>query len=50
MRIHFFIKIKEKIILKIVELLPMKGNSKRVPNTNLKEFGGKPLYHRVINS
>lgn len=28
----------------------MKGNSERVPNKNLKEFAGNPLYHRVINS
>lgn len=33
----------------VIALLPMKGNSERVPNKNLKEFNGKPLYHRVMN-
>ncbi len=28
----------------------MKGNSERVPNKNLKEFAGKPLFHRVLNT
>ena len=32
--------------IKIVALLPMKGNSERVPNKNIKKFAGKPLYHR----
>ncbi len=36
--------------LKIVAILPMKGNSERVPNKNLKDFSGKPLYHRVLNT
>ena len=36
--------------MKIVALLPMKGNSERVPNKNLKDFCGKPLYHRVMNT
>src|SRR5690606_30702472 len=31
-------------------LLPMKGNSERVPNKNIKPFSGKPLYHRVLNT
>lgn len=26
----------------------MKGNSERVPNKNLKDFAGKPLYHRTM--
>ena len=34
--------------LKIVALLPMKGNSERVPNKNLKLFAGKPLYHWIM--
>ena len=34
---------------KIVALVPMKGNSERVPNKNLKLFDGKPLYHAIIN-
>lgn len=28
----------------------MKGNSERVPNKNLKDFAGKPLYHRVMDA
>lgn len=34
----------------IVALLPMKGTSERVPNKNLKDFNGKPLYHVILNS
>jgi len=34
--------------INIIALLPMKGNSERVPDKNLKSFCGKPLYHRVI--
>tara|TARA_B110000211_G_C13958805_1_gene499597 strand:- start:187 stop:855 length:669 start_codon:yes stop_codon:yes gene_type:complete len=36
--------------MKIIALLPMKGNSERVPNKNLKIFNGKPLYHIVLNT
>ena len=36
--------------MKIVALLPMKGNSERVPNKNLKDFAGKPLYHRAMDA
>jgi len=36
--------------MNIVALLPMKGNSERVPNKNLKDFAGKPLYHRVMDT
>ncbi|RXJ66848.1 acylneuraminate cytidylyltransferase [Halarcobacter ebronensis] len=28
----------------------MKGNSERVPNKNLKSFGGKPLYHSIVKT
>ena len=35
---------------KIVALLPMKGNSERVKNKNLKDFAGKPLYHRTMQT
>lgn len=28
----------------------MKDNSERVPNKNLRDFNGKPLYHRVLTS
>lgn len=31
-------------------LLPMKGNSQRVPNKNMKDFGGSPLYHAIVKS
>jgi len=34
---------------KIIALLPMKGNSERVPNKNLKLFNSKPLFHWVLN-
>ena len=33
--------------MKVTALLPMKGNSERVPNKNMKNFAGKPLYHCV---
>lgn len=33
--------------MKIIALLPMKGHSERVPNKNLRLFGGRPLYHCV---
>lgn len=36
--------------MKIIALLPMKGNSERVPNKNLKDFNGKPLFHHVLKS
>ena len=35
---------------KLVALVPMKGNSERVPNKNLKDFNGKPLFYWIINS
>jgi N-acylneuraminate cytidylyltransferase len=38
------------MIKKIVSLLPMKGNSERVPNKNLKIFNSKPLYHSIVNT
>lgn len=36
--------------MRIVGLLPMKGNSERVPNKNLKAFDGKPLYHWLLET
>lgn len=36
--------------MKIVALLPMKGNSERVPNKNMRNFDGAPLYHAVMNT
>ncbi len=35
---------------KIIALLPMKGNSERVPNKNLKLFNGEPLFTHVLNA
>lgn len=34
----------------VIALLPMKGNSERVPGKNLKLFNGKPLFHHVLNT
>jgi CMP-N-acetylneuraminic acid synthetase len=36
--------------MNIVALLPMKGTSERVPNKNLKNFNGVPLYHIVMST
>lgn len=36
--------------MKLIALLPMKGHSERIPNRNMKEFAGKPLYHAVMES
>jgi CMP-N-acetylneuraminic acid synthetase len=33
----------------MIALLPMKGHSERVPNKNMRDFNGKPLYHAVMN-
>ena len=33
--------------MKLIALLPMKKNSERVPNKNMKIFGNKPLYHCI---
>lgn len=35
--------------IKINALMPMKGNSERVPNKNLRLFNGKPLYHHMVD-
>lgn len=35
---------------KIFALLPMKGTSERVPNKNMKEFDGRPLYHAIMET
>lgn len=34
---------------KVIALLPMKGNSERVPKKNLKNFNGTPLYQIILN-
>jgi len=36
--------------MKIKALVPMKANSQRVLNKNMKSFDGKPLYHTIIKS
>jgi CMP-N-acetylneuraminic acid synthetase len=33
--------------MRINALLPMKGHSERVPNKNMRQFNGRPLYHSV---
>ncbi|MGB9498878.1 MAG: cytidylyltransferase domain-containing protein [Dissulfuribacterales bacterium] len=33
--------------MKVVALLPMKSHSERVPNKNISDFAGRPLYHYV---
>lgn len=35
---------------KIIALLPMKGNSERVPNKNMRVFDGSPLYHAIAKT
>jgi len=37
-------------IVNIIALLPMKGTSERVPNKNMRDFDGAPLYHAVMKS
>ena len=36
--------------MKITALLPMKANSERVPNKNLKIFDKYPLYHYIVRT
>ncbi|MFC1835277.1 glycosyltransferase [Thermodesulfobacteriota bacterium] len=36
--------------LRIVALVPMRADSKRVPNKNIRMFNGKPLYFHILNS
>lgn len=35
---------------KIAALVPMRHSSERVPGKNYRDFAGKPLYHRVVDS
>ena len=35
---------------KITAIVPMRHNSERVPGKNYRDFAGKPLYHRVVDS
>ena len=34
----------------VIALLPMKGHSERVPNKNLRDFDGRPLFEHVLTS
>ena len=36
--------------MKIKALLPMKGHSERVPDKNIKNFCGRPLYHAILTA
>ncbi len=36
--------------MKLKALLPMKGNSQRVKNKNMRDFDGAPLYHAITKS
>jgi len=36
--------------MKIIVLLPMKRTSERVPNKNMRDFDGAPLYHAIMKS
>lgn len=38
------------LLNKIIALLPMKAHSERVPNKNIRNFCGRPLYHWVMES
>ena len=35
---------------KVTALIPIKEHSERVTNKNFKSFGGKPLYHHILES
>ena len=37
-------------IPKIIALVPMKAHSERVPNKNICDLAGKPLFHWIINA
>lgn len=34
--------------MKNIALLPMKGHSERIPNKNIKDFNGIPLFHIIL--
>ena len=36
--------------MKLTALLPMKKNSERVPNKNMRLFAGSPLYHTIMRN
>ena len=37
-------------MVEVIALLPMKGNSERVKNKNMRDFNGIPLYHAIMKS
>ena len=45
-----FFQENEALMEKLIALLPMKGHSERVPNKNMREFCGMPLFHAVMKS
>jgi len=46
--LQLIIFVLNKSDIHIVALLPMKGNSERIPGKNLKDFNGKPLFIHVL--
>jgi len=36
--------------ISITALLPMKAHSERVPNKNIRNFSGRPLYHHILET
>lgn len=34
----------------VMSLVPMKAHSERVPNKNIRDFAGKPLYYYILNA
>ena len=49
-KICIFGSLKTSIMKKITAIVPMRHNSERVPGKNYRDFAGKPLYHRVVDS
>jgi len=37
-------------LVRTVALLPMKAHSERIPNKNIRQFNGKPLYHWILST
>lgn len=35
---------------RVAALVPMKGHSERVPDKNVREFNGRPLFHWILNT
>lgn len=43
-------QVSENSAQRIVALIPMRADSKRVPNKNIRSFNGKPLYFHIIRT